>query len=416
MRRAARHDHLHGARRPHAAPGRIDPCGKRSSLNALCLRRRAGRRRSRGLNTMPTIQEELSALDPEISQLASQRDSTAHLLDQLPLRFAPAQVAEPGPSQRTWELAGLVHLAAERYHEALAIFRGLYQQMLAAQEQGQRVHKGMPLVWISDCFLQLGCPVHAKRYLLLTLCEDAIQEQGVIAPDSTGSYFRLVWRGLPDHEFRRYAERVWKLSLEHPQAAMFPEALLQRLDDAWLTEVPSATEAFVYVVNERYVHWLLGQLGDGTGKALELLAQYLLSCMPGCRTRRRQISGSTDYDVVCSMEGFDVDFRSELGRYFVCECKDWAKAADFTTMAKFCRVLDSFKARFGILFSKAGISGEGSDAFAALEQIKVFQDRGIVIVVIDHDDLESVASGANLTWLLRTRYEAVRLDIRTDGS
>jgi hypothetical protein len=134
--------------------------------------------------------------------------------------------------------------------------------------------------------------------------------------------------------------------------------------------------------------------------------------MPGCRTRRRARTGSTDYDVLCSMEGFEVDFRSELGRYFVCECKDWDTPADFTTMAKFCRVLDSFKARFGILFSKSGISGANRTTDAAREQLKVFQDRGIVVVVINLEDLKSVAAGKNLISLLRNRYEAVRLDIR----
>jgi hypothetical protein len=100
------------------------------------------------------------------------------------------------------------------------------------------------------------------------------------------------------------------------------------------------------------------------------------------------------------MEGFDVDFRSELGRYFVCECKDWDKPADFTTMAKFCRMLDSTKARFGILFSREGISGAGKSTNAERGQLKVFQDRGIVIVVIDFADLKAAASGASLIRLL----------------
>jgi hypothetical protein len=86
--------------------------------------------------------------------------------------------------------------------------------------------------------------------------------------------------------------------------------------------------------------------------------------------------------------------------------------ADFTTMAKFCRVLDSFKAKFGILFSKCGVSGGNRTAFAAREQLKVYQDRGIVVVVVDLKDLESVATGQNLISLLRSRYESVRLDIR----
>jgi len=141
-------------------------------------------------------------------------------------------------------------------------------------------------------------------------------------------------------------------------------------------------------------------------------AEYLLSCMPGCRTYRRQKTESTDYDVICSMEGFDVDFRSEFGRYFVCECKDWAKPADFTTIAKFCRVLDSVKSKFGILFSKKGISGQGTAKYADRELIKVFQDRGMVIVVINENDLREVAKGKNFINLLRSKYETVRLDLR----
>jgi hypothetical protein len=137
----------------------------------------------------------------------------------------------------------------------------------------------------------------------------------------------------------------------------------------------------------------MARLGDGSGKSLEQLAEYLLSCMPGCRTARRLTSNSTDYDVVCAMEGLESDFRSELGRYFICECKDWAEPADFTSFAKFCRVLDSVKARFGILFSKHGISGTGRRQDADLEQLKVFQDRGMVIVVFTEEDLKRVIEG-----------------------
>jgi hypothetical protein len=74
-------------------------------------------------------------------------------------------------------------------------------------------------------------------------------------------------------------------------------------------------------------------------------------------------------------------------------------------------VLDSTKSRFGILFSKAGISGQPETKYAAREQLKVFQDRGMVIVVVDKDDLEHVANGGNFTGLLRQKYEEVRLDL-----
>ena len=357
------------------------------------------------------ILKELGGLAPDLIPLFQQRDAAARLMATLPAKYSPADVSKP-TGDRAWELAGLFFLTSGRVHEALGLFWGLYQRMLEAQGTAGRVHKGMPLVWISDCFQQLGFPVHAKRYLMLTLCEDALRENGLVSPDTTGIYFRLVWgQGLPDEDLRRYAARFYELAHEIPQDAVFPEALLQRVDDGWLTELPSANEASSYRINPQYVRHLLTKLGDGTGEALELLAEYLMSCMPGCRTRRRERSGSTDYDIVCAMEGFDVDFRSELGRYFVCECKDWASPADFTVMAKFCRVLDSTKSRFGILFSKSGVSGAGETQFAEREQLKVYYDRGIVIVVLNLASLEKVASGANLIALLRRQYEIVRLDL-----
>jgi hypothetical protein len=49
----------------------------------------------------------------------------------------------------------------------------------------------MPLVWISDCYARLGFVVHAKRYLMLTLVEDALRGHGVVTPNTSRVYFRL---------------------------------------------------------------------------------------------------------------------------------------------------------------------------------------------------------------------------------
>jgi len=361
--------------------------------------------------------EELQKLSLGLIEILDRRDGTALLLEELPRLFTPAEVGPQGGPQRAWELTGAIRLNEMRHHEAISLISALYQHMLEAQKgKGQRFHKGMPLLWIGEAFMRLGFPVHAKRYLMLTLCEDAVEHSGKIPPDLTGSYFRLVWRiGLPDRELRRYAEEFYRLARAYPEEALYPEALLQRVDDSWQTEAPSSQEAFFFMVNEAYGRLLLNRLGDSGGESLEWLTHYLLSCMPGCRTKRRQSSHSTDYDVVCSMEGAFLDFRSELGRYFVCECKDWKDPADFSTVAKFCRVLDSTKAKFGVLFSRSGVTGKGKSTNAEREQVKVYQDRGIVIVVLDKEDLEAVVGGANLIALLRQRYEDVRLDLRQGG-
>jgi hypothetical protein len=350
----------------------------------------------------------------ELIPLLDERDGAAKLAfllrDSDPTEFWIPRVVN------VWEQVGLRYLndkIKSRPFEALRIFFQLYDKMIQCQrEANMRLHKGTPLLWIAECYAKLGYRTLGERYLMLALSEDAISGTGKVDPEHTGVYFRLVWRlGMKDEILKEYATRCFQISEENAEDSRFPEWVLQHLDQDWMTAFPRPDEANVYVVNGHYVNHLLARLGGGDGRALEQLAEYLMVSMPGCRTSRRKRSKSTDYDVICSVDGFEVDFRSELGRYFVCECKDWEMPADFSSMAKFCRVLDSVKSRFGVLFSKAGISGEGKTTGAEREQLKVFQDRGMVIVVIDEDDLKRVAEGSNFINLLRRKYETVRLDL-----
>ncbi len=357
-------------------------------------------------------------LPKDLFELLEKRDSATLLLDRLPQVWSPEEVAPPVGEQKTvalrlWELIGLTFKSKGRPFEAIAVFTLLYEQMLRAQTQNnRRTHKGMPLLWISECFHIAGFPLHTKRYLMLTLAEDALTFPGKVDPDETGTYFRLVWRhGLPGTEFERYVDEFKLLATKNPVESRFPEWLLQEIDQDWMTEFPVLAESPKYYLTAGYVRFLIDQLGESSGQILERLASYFLSAVPGFRATARRLSRSTDYDVVCTIEGLEVDFRVELGRYFVCECKDLDKPADFSTIAKFCRVLDSTKCKFGILFSTKGVTGSGKGTFAEREQMKVYQDRSLVIVVLDLDDFNFLANGGNFVTLLRDRYERVRLDL-----
>jgi hypothetical protein len=319
--------------------------------------------------------QERNLLPPAVLQAIPNPDSLPHLINTLKSKFSPTAVVAEGQGQDTWARVGLVYRELGRHYEALSIFRNLYYHMLTAQQEtSSRCHKGMPLCWMSDCYFAIGYPLMSLRYLMLTLVEDAITNQGrALSPQQTGVYWRTVFRGwLSEDDLSRYTSQIYGLYKSNPDEAQFPESVLQKLDNNWLTWGPTPPEAGIFDVNVHYLRYLMARLGEGSGKILEQLAEYLLACMPGCRTTRRVTSNSTDYDVVCAMEGLESDFRSEFGRYFVCECKDWAEPANFTSFAKFCRVLDSIKARFGILFSKHGISGTGRREDAELEQLKVF--------------------------------------------
>jgi hypothetical protein len=311
----------------------------------------------------------------EMLGLLKDRDSAVKLIESLPRGL-------DRKSQRAWELAGLDLIRQRRFYEAIAVLERWYQNLLEAQEHNDtRYHKGTPLVWIRDCYMNLDYIALAKRFIMLTLVEDAIAGDGHVDPAGTGVYLRVVWyHGMADSEVRRYANEMAAFAHSDAKAARYPERVLQTLDNLWMSEFPAASESLLYPVNRRYVTSVLAQTGDRSGANLELLAEYLLAAMPGCRTYRRKRSYSTDYDIVCSLDGVEQDFRSELGRYFVCECKDWSEPADFAAFAKFARVLDSTKSRFGILFSREGVTGERNTRHASREQLKLFQDRGIVIV------------------------------------
>jgi hypothetical protein len=203
--------------------------------------------------------------------------------------------------------------------------------------------------------------------------------------------------------------------LSNPKESRFPEWILQELDQDWMTEYTSPKEAATFIADTAYMKFLLSKLGSGDGKALERFAHYALSCVPGFRARMRVRSKSTDYDVLCAVEGPSLDFRAELGRYFLCECKDWDKPADVTTVVKFAAVLRSAKCRFGIVLSKNGITGENKAAYAERELLKIFQHDDLTILVLSEEQLQQIAEGANFLVLLRTLYERTRLDLPKTG-
>lgn len=353
---------------------------------------------------------------PHWAGLLEDRSGAWKLATELPESLPAEKVALDGSLEREiWEVIAYSYLVSQRWYDAIALYTSMYNHFLRYQvATGSRVHKGMPLVWLAECFLGIGNVPLRKRYLMLTLIEDAIQGQGNIDPTGTGSYFRLVWgHGMTDVEFSRYATEANSIFLADPGQGLFPEYILQELDTNWLIELPTPNDSSIYVTNTLYIQHLIRQLGEPSGKVLERLAEYLMSCIPGCRTRRRITGGSTDYDIICSMEGPALDFRADFGRYFICECKDWDTPANFTVFAKFARVLDSVKASFGVLFSSQGITGLARLEGARLDQMKVFQDRGMVIVVVSRADLDVLSQGANLVSMLRSKYEDVRLDLRT---
>ena len=314
-------------------------------------------------------------------------------------------------------------LAAVRpQHERLSLLLAIYDRLLLADQIGADwPWKATTLVRISDCFRRMNFFALAKRYAMLALCDEASRQ--MVNP-ANGSYQRLlVVHGMLETEIRRYAVRIRELANTSIEERRFPESILLELDDDWISELPVNQETGGYFATSNYIRYQLSRLSwlnyhdnsntNEKGKVLEQLAAYTLSCMPGARIRQRvmEYGTATDRDVVCSLDGHTVDFRTELGRYFIAECKAFSQnPAPLDVVAKFARSLDKAKSKFGILFCPQGVTGHFRDTHAQKEQLDLYRDSGIIMVVLTETNLQHVASGRNLINILRFKYDQIRLN------
>ena len=315
-------------------------------------------------------------------------------------------------NQRVWECIALYFFHTNRPFQAITIIKQLYWSILNYQiSENKLVHKGMPLVWLYEFYRQVKYIWLSRKYMFLTCVEDAIRDSGSFKRDS-GVYPRLSYHlGMNNDEINELGQKLYEIYQKNPQTVTYPEYYLQIYGDAWKTTLTSVEEQSIWDLNRYYFRQLLTNIGDNTGKSLEDLAEYLLMCLPGARVKKRVKTHSSDIDVLCTLDGFFYDFRMELGRYIICECKNWKKKANFTTVAKFMRVLDSAKCKTGILFSKRGISGTKRRKDAEIEIIKYFHEREKIVIVISEQDLMRIASGESFISILRDKYENIKFDL-----
>jgi len=89
---------------------------------------------------------------------------------------------------------------------------------------------------MSQCYQSLGQAVHAKRYMMLALREDAVTGRGTLNLRNTGTYGRLAWLyGLSDQQIRHYGAQAHAEYLAYQAEAAMPEWMLQQLDQHWKT-------------------------------------------------------------------------------------------------------------------------------------------------------------------------------------
>lgn len=331
--------------------------------------------------------------------------------------------------------------------EKISILLAIHEHLTSHTEP---LWTALPLVRLSILFNEIGYTWLSKSYAMLALCCEGRTGRGSVTEKHDSYELTLGLHAMTEEEVQSYARAAYDISSELPDFLKpFPEVVLLKLDQNWKTGIPSTAEYGLCYMNGKLITVLLDKIEDirqqlaskreersqqpietpnkksnyksktvagpsskQQGDLLEILGRYLMSCMPGTRINQVPVwqdRTGTDYDVICSLDGFQVDFRTEFGRYFICECKAWNDAVDFDVIAKFGRVLDSVRAKFGIVFSLNGLTGEANNKNAYAEQRNIYRDRGIVIISAKKEDLLKVANGTNFINLIRQKYDDIRL-------
>jgi len=226
-----------------------------------------------------------------LRNIFNEQDSAVRLLAELHDKIPPEDL-EPTTTANSiqcdvWSHFGVLLMLQGKVHQAIEVFDALYARILCRQSAARRrFHKGLPLFHISQCYQTLGRMVHAKRHMMLALCEDAVSDKGSLNLQNTGSYGRLAWVfGLSDRQIREYATQAYAAYQENAVEASMPEWILQRFDQQWKTEIPSDQEAGTYHITKRYCEHLLGQLGGGDGRPWSVLRST--------SSRRCRVAGPT---------------------------------------------------------------------------------------------------------------------------
>lgn len=151
------------------------------------------------------------------------------------------------------------------------------------------------------------------------------------------------------------------------------------------------------------------------GRTLEDVSVYLLSCVEPFdvtydeHTPMNQIDGFIE---VLAFKGNNL-FLSEIGNYFIAECKNENDPVDIGQVEKVGAILHNHQWNFAVIFSRKNLTGAGKfeDAQAYVMTQKLLGKR---ILNLTYADLKAMSTTKSnfLTFLRRKNKELVLLQLR----
>ena len=162
-----------------------------------------------------------------------------------------------------------------------------------------------------------------------------------------------------------------------------------------------------------YSRFELAQSANEKGEALEDIAFYLLFLLPGCVPHQNVLAEDQlfETDILVRNLSLTPSVTTDLlGRYFLIECKNRKEKIDVADIGYFIFRMQLTHSKFGIIFAKSGITGEGEEKAGKALIRAAFHENDCICIVITKDDLENIKTGheQNFWWILLEKIEALR--------
>src|ERR1700674_118927 len=149
---------------------------------------------------------------------------------------------------------------------------------------------------------------------------------------------------------------------------------------------------------------------DDKKTTFESLALFLFDAIECVEIRKQNLLTDTgELDIVGRFTNPSAKpaFWNTADPYFVVECKNWRTTVTSREVEVFVGKLQKCRARFGILFSRNGVTGRsGRDAVGNIDA--AWRQHGIVLIVVSEDIIRQVIRGWDFYTILEQLVEAAR--------
>jgi hypothetical protein len=326
------------------------------------------------------------------------------------------------PSGGLWNLLwNSLYFGARQYHEALTVAQIFLDTYYSLQEEppNERIHKGTPLQYLGIAYFSLNQMEQSRKFHIFAFIEDVLEhfEQNRTLETPAETVVRPATIVLKtrfrasDKELKDLQDFVWETA--RTEESFYPEEVYSKFiieSDKRSEIVARSIEERLYRINLHYLRKLKEKaFGDPTGKALELFAFYLFSCVDGFQTVLRKQTPSFHFDVIVRNLIKDHTLLENLGEYIGIECKNIKRDVNAEELDHFIHKLRLHNMKCGIIFTRKGISGkEYGKSYGKLIVDKTFQRDGIIVFALTSDDITKICEGYNLLALILRKYEDTR--------